>query len=602
MSAKKSKSKTALRGAVNNIIMESLIDGEKYGYEIIKEVEDKADGKIKLKQPSLYSSLKRFETKGYIESYWQDSEIGGKRHYYKLTPDGEKYYKKYIAKEVEDEFEEVEDDTVVIEDDNEYLEDALSNYEIDEEDSGNDLSKYEYNVEDKLNSLLNEDKVESDEELLDELYNKIDDEVIYSEDDLKEDQTQEEVIADHEFRHSTPITDVLEQSTDEITKSSNNNDNALNDILDKDSDNIFDDINLDSPFESTIEQPTTINEQPKYAEPPKAKIFTDSDGITRMYYDDDVKKQNNKIFDNVVYRTNSQDIYSSINKSKKYADEKPLTDEEKELKSKRFFEKFDSKSEQIMREKQLSKANEPEPEKTETKIDYNYKSKLNSLFDSMSAEEESISSELENDNVFAFEESDNEDKFVDFDSNFNSNTDFNNFAEDSPIQTIASNNDDDYSIKIYSQEKLKDPTIKYLQVNKAKFSFGLSMMIFMLFQITIMLILFKNKGLIMNNQFWVFQLSYIIVGITTLLLCVPVFISPNKQANNTFKLGYSLMFGTLAFFIIVILSYAINTFMGMELFNIKYYLATLIVPIVMAFNFVLGPLIYWITIQNKRFY
>ena len=30
------------------------------------------------------------------------------------------------------------------------------------------------------------------------------------------------------------------------------------------------------------------------------------------------------------------------------------------------------------------------------------------------------------------------------------------------------------------------------------------------------------------------------------------------------------MFGALAFFIIVILTYAINTFMGLELFNIKY--------------------------------
>lgn len=601
MSAKKSKSKTALRGAVNNIIMESLIDGEKYGYEIIKEVEDKTDGKVKLKQPSLYSSLKRFETKGYIESYWQDSEIGGKRHYYKLTPDGEKYYKKYIAKEIDDDFEEVDDEQVVENDNDEYLEDTLSNYEIDEEDTGSDLSKYEYNVEDKLNSLLNddkeefEDKEESDEELLDELYNTIDDEVIYSEDDLKEDQVQEEVIADHEFRHSTPITDVIEQSTDEVVKSSNSSDNALNDILDKESDSVFDDIDLDSKPEPQVEEPTTDA-------PTKAKIFTDSDGITRMYYDDDEKKQNNKIFDNVVYRTNSQDIYSSINKTKKQTEEKPLTDEEKELKSKRFFEKFDSKSEQIIREKQLSKASEPEPEKVETKIDYNYKSKLNSLFDSMSTEENIEETNLGNDTAFDFDNSDDEDKFVDFDSNFNSDTNYANYVEDEPLQPVTSENTEDYSIKVYSQEKLKDPTIKYLQVNKAKFSFGLAMMIFMLFQITIMLILFKNKGLIINNQFWVFQLSYIIVGIATLLLCVPVFISPNKQANNTFKLGYSLTFGVLAFFIIVILTYAINTFMGMELFNIKYYLATLIVPIVMAFNFVLGPLIYWITIQNKRFY
>ena len=98
MAAKRSRSKTALRGAVNNIIMESLYSGEKYGYEIIKEVEEKTNGKIKLKQPSLYSSLKRFETKGYIESHWQDSDIGGKRHYYKLTPSGLTYLEKLFWK------------------------------------------------------------------------------------------------------------------------------------------------------------------------------------------------------------------------------------------------------------------------------------------------------------------------------------------------------------------------------------------------------------------------------------------------------------------------------------------------------------------------
>ena len=46
--------KNASRGSVNNIILESLYSGQKYGYEIIKEIEEKTDRKIVLKQPSLY--------------------------------------------------------------------------------------------------------------------------------------------------------------------------------------------------------------------------------------------------------------------------------------------------------------------------------------------------------------------------------------------------------------------------------------------------------------------------------------------------------------------------------------------------------------------
>ena len=87
------RKRPASRGFVNNIILESLLSGDKYGYEIIKIVEEKSNGKIILKQPSLYSSLKRFETKGFITSYWGDSDIGGKRHYYTITETGKKQLK-----------------------------------------------------------------------------------------------------------------------------------------------------------------------------------------------------------------------------------------------------------------------------------------------------------------------------------------------------------------------------------------------------------------------------------------------------------------------------------------------------------------------------
>ena len=70
------------------IILYQLKDGDRYGYEIIKQIEDCSNGKIVIKQPTLYSVLKKLEQNKFITSYWQDSEIGGKRHYYKLTNNG----------------------------------------------------------------------------------------------------------------------------------------------------------------------------------------------------------------------------------------------------------------------------------------------------------------------------------------------------------------------------------------------------------------------------------------------------------------------------------------------------------------------------------
>ncbi len=70
------------------LILYQLVEGDKYGYEIVKQIEDASNGCISIKQPTLYSVLKKLEHGRVISSYWQDSEIGGKRHYYKLTPNG----------------------------------------------------------------------------------------------------------------------------------------------------------------------------------------------------------------------------------------------------------------------------------------------------------------------------------------------------------------------------------------------------------------------------------------------------------------------------------------------------------------------------------
>lgn len=83
-----------IRGHIDTIILKSLYHGDKYGLEIIQEVEEKSGGTYELKQPTLYSCLKRLESQGLISSYWEDSDIGGKRHYYKLTDLGKETYQK----------------------------------------------------------------------------------------------------------------------------------------------------------------------------------------------------------------------------------------------------------------------------------------------------------------------------------------------------------------------------------------------------------------------------------------------------------------------------------------------------------------------------
>ena len=77
-----------IRGNIDTIILKTMLDGDKYGLDIIKEVEARSNGTYELKQPTLYSCLKRLENQELISSYWLDSDIGGRRHYYKLTEKG----------------------------------------------------------------------------------------------------------------------------------------------------------------------------------------------------------------------------------------------------------------------------------------------------------------------------------------------------------------------------------------------------------------------------------------------------------------------------------------------------------------------------------
>ena len=84
------KNQDTPKGKLSSIILSALSQGDKYGFEIISEIEKQTNGMVVIKQPSLYSSLKRMEDQDLISSYWMDSEIGGRRHYYRLTDYGKK--------------------------------------------------------------------------------------------------------------------------------------------------------------------------------------------------------------------------------------------------------------------------------------------------------------------------------------------------------------------------------------------------------------------------------------------------------------------------------------------------------------------------------
>jgi PadR family transcriptional regulator PadR len=97
MKAETPISSDLIRGHIDTMILRVLIDGDNYGYEIIKSIFEQSNGKFELKEPSLYTSLKRLEKQKLISAYWGDESQGGRRKYYKITPSGEVVYEEAVG-------------------------------------------------------------------------------------------------------------------------------------------------------------------------------------------------------------------------------------------------------------------------------------------------------------------------------------------------------------------------------------------------------------------------------------------------------------------------------------------------------------------------
>ena len=82
-----------VRGSIDTIILNVLLQGDNYGYQIIKEIYLKSGQEFELKEPTLYSSLRRLETQGALQSYWGEESQGGRRKYYRVTEAGRSLFR-----------------------------------------------------------------------------------------------------------------------------------------------------------------------------------------------------------------------------------------------------------------------------------------------------------------------------------------------------------------------------------------------------------------------------------------------------------------------------------------------------------------------------
>lgn len=89
-------SKELLKGTISAIILKLLSQQEKmYGYEISMKVKELSQGKILLKDGSLYPALQKMTSDGLL--FFKEETVGGRvRKYYYITKQGRKEKAIYV--------------------------------------------------------------------------------------------------------------------------------------------------------------------------------------------------------------------------------------------------------------------------------------------------------------------------------------------------------------------------------------------------------------------------------------------------------------------------------------------------------------------------
>jgi transcriptional regulator len=79
-----------LQGALDMLILKSLVMGPAHGHTIAHAIEHGSDHVLLVEHGSLYPALHRLEERGLVAAFWGTSENNRKAKYYRLTPAGRK--------------------------------------------------------------------------------------------------------------------------------------------------------------------------------------------------------------------------------------------------------------------------------------------------------------------------------------------------------------------------------------------------------------------------------------------------------------------------------------------------------------------------------
>ena len=80
--------KSLMSGSATLLVLSLLSGADKYGYEMIAELEERSDYTFSMKEGTLYPILHTLEKAGAVNSYEKEAPTGRTRKYYHITKKG----------------------------------------------------------------------------------------------------------------------------------------------------------------------------------------------------------------------------------------------------------------------------------------------------------------------------------------------------------------------------------------------------------------------------------------------------------------------------------------------------------------------------------
>jgi PadR family transcriptional regulator, regulatory protein PadR len=80
--------KELMKGSIDILLLSLISKNDMYGYEMVKKLKESSDDLYNMSEGTLYPALKRLEKNEWVTSYWNETDKGSRRKYYRITERG----------------------------------------------------------------------------------------------------------------------------------------------------------------------------------------------------------------------------------------------------------------------------------------------------------------------------------------------------------------------------------------------------------------------------------------------------------------------------------------------------------------------------------